>query len=320
MLAARAALQVVGQCRQLAAKVVARSVRGGLDFMRRQFQGGTEKPDAEPLSDEARLDAKRMNWLPMRTEVLYGERAHAAETNLLERDSKLGGKHYPAADALLAKLLAQVTGQHDYSFQLFILKNASRNAVARPGGFLYLDQGLIDDPIQLPKAHFALAHEIAHVLQRHETRELQGMIVDSFSTRDEMQKAIANVRTDPAAVLANVKVGKDIYARHHADQELQADSCAARLLARVYNEPRELAHALDAFLKDLPAPEAQSAPAAAPNSSAPPMDSKTATQAAELAALTHEIVASPAARHPTTQERTDNLKAIYAEINAGITP
>ncbi len=61
------------------------------------------------------------------------------------------------------------------------------------------------------KARFALAHEVAHVLQRHETKELQGMIVDSFTAKDEMQKAILNAKKDPDGLLRNVKVGKDIY-------------------------------------------------------------------------------------------------------------
>jgi predicted Zn-dependent protease len=71
------------------------------------------------------------------------------------------------------------------------------NAMARPGGFLYVDQGLLSDSKAKLKARFALAHEVAHVLQRHETKELQGLIVDSFTAKDEMQKAILNAKKDP---------------------------------------------------------------------------------------------------------------------------
>ena len=285
------------------------------------------KPE-DALTD-IRLKAKRSNWLPMKTEVLYGERLHAQETNILSRDSRIGKRLYPVADAMFADIMAKIGEQHPYNFQLFILKNSSRNAIARPGGFLYVDQGLLDDEEQWPKAHFAIAHEVAHVLQRHETRELQGLIVDSFGTAADIKKAIAKSAKDPEAVLANVKVGKDSYTRHHADQELQADSCSARLLSRVYTERGELAQALDAFLNDLspmdtepiPAVAATDAPAATDDASDTLLtkDAKKIKDAAQLAKLSHSIVTEPAARHPNTKERTENLKAMHAELTAPVT-
>jgi len=263
-----------------------------------------EAVDTKGISADARLTAKRLNWLPMQTEVLYGERAHAQETKILARESKQGKKLYPVADTLLSNILAGVGEPYDYEFKLFILKNATRNAVARPGGFLYIDQGLLDDKPPFRKANFALAHEIAHVLQRHETKELQSMVVDSFTAADQMKKAIAKAKEEPGALLDNIKVGKDIYSRHHADQELQADSCAARLLSTVYPEPRDLAGTLDAFLKELP-PVRVVIPETAPQ-----------TKEAELAATAHTIVATPADRHPDTNERRRNLDDIYREITA----
>ena len=146
-------------------------------------------PASSKLTASTKLAAKQLNWLPMATEVAYGERLHQDEPALLERDSKLGLKHYPVADKILAQILDSVGEPQEYQFKLYILKNASRNAAARPGGFLYLDQGLVDDPAHLPKAYFALAHEVAHVLQRHETKELQSTIVDSVSSKDDLMKS-----------------------------------------------------------------------------------------------------------------------------------
>jgi len=266
-----------------------------------------KKPDDNALLEEARLRAKRSNWLPMKTEVIFGERSHAQETNILARDSKMGKKLYPLADAMLDDINNKIGEEHDYKFQLFILKNSTRNAIARPGGFLYLDQGLLDDPSQFSKAHFALAHEIAHVLQRHETRELQGMIVDSFRTKKDLEDAIRKSHSDPAVVLEKVEISKGSYTRHHIDQELQADSCSARLLARVYASRTDLADAVNGFLKDLPPPQAPAVADAEPAS-------QTGSKAEAIAAKAHDIVTIPASRHPNTQERTQNLVSIYKEL------
>ena len=274
-------------------------LKKGLDLLPGRSAAPANKGE---LSDSTRLAAKQLNWLPMNAEVLYGEESHKGETNILGRESKLGQKNYPVADGILSDILSKVSEKHDYNFKLFILKNATHNAMARPGGLLYLDQGLLDTPELRPKAYFALAHELAHVLQRHETKELQSLVVDSIHTKDDLMKVMSNVKTEPAAILAHVKVGKDVFSQHHSDQELQADSCATRLLSRVFTDRQELAITLDAFLRDLPPPEpvaARSAPR---------------TDADKLATIGHDIVNTPLKRHPSTQERSANLRGIYNEI------
>jgi Peptidase family M48 len=255
------------------------------------------------VSGSAKHAAKQMNWLPMSAEVLYGERAHVQETSVLDRDSKLGRKFYLVADKLLSDVLSGIGESHDYKFRIYILKNSTRNAMARPGGFIYVDQGLIENAAYHPKAYFAVAHEIAHVLQRHETKELQSMIIDSVQTKNDIAKVVTRVRGDPAAVLEYVKVQKNVFTQHHIDQELQADACAARILGHVLPDTRQLAGSLQAFLKDLPkvAPVAANAHASA-------------NGVEKLADTAQSIVKDPVRRHPTSQQRYENLRSMYAEV------
>lgn len=271
------------------------------------FRGGTGAGAVAGGQMEAstKLAAKQLNWLPMSAEVAFGEKAHSQETALLERDSRAGKRFYPIADAMLSEILAAVEEPHAYSFKLFILKNSTHNAVARPGGFLYLDQGLVEDPSHKPKAYFALAHEVAHVLQRHETKEMQSMVVDSFTVKDDLIKTISNVRSNPNSILAHVKVEKNRFIQHHSDQELQSDSCAARLLGRALPDQKALAVSLNAFLDNLSKPEVK------PGLPPPKSDVD------KLAQSVHEIVDSPLKRHPNNEERQKNLRAIYAEISGG---
>jgi hypothetical protein len=250
----------------------------------------------------AKLAAKQLNWLPMSAEKLYGERAHRTETNVLPRESKLGKKYYPVADRMLQEILTRIDQPHEYEFQLFILKSSGRNAAARPGGYLYVDQGLIDDPAQHPKAYFALAHEVAHVLQRHETKELQSMVIDSIKLKDDLVTTLSRVKGEPGVILNHVKVGKNLFTRHHIDQELQSDSCAAKLLSRALADRRQLTDAVNAFLRDLGKPE-PTRPAPAPQS-----------DAERLARTVHDVVDTPIRRHPNSQEREHNLRAILDEI------
>lgn len=261
-------------------------------------------PASNKLSASTKLAAKQLNWLPMTTEVAYGERLHQQEAAILERDSKLGQKYYPVADKLLREVLDNVGEGHEYEFKLFILKNSSRNAAARPGGFLYVDQGLVDNDAQLPKAYFALAHEVAHVLQRHETKELQSNVIDSISSKDDLMRLVTTSRGDPNATLAYIKVERNRFTRHHVDQELQADSCAVRLLSRALPDQKALAASINAFVNDLPKAEYAQA------SQAPPTDE------GKLAQSVHDIVDTPVKRHPNNEERLQNLRSIYSEITS----
>ncbi len=260
-------------------------------------------PASNKLSASTKLAAKQLNWLPMPAEVAYGERLHKEEVAILERDSKLGQKFYPIADKMLEEVLASVGEPHEYQFKLFILKNSSRNATARPGGFLYLDQGLVDDPAQLPKGYFAVAHEIAHVLQRHETKELQSNVVDSISSKDDLMNVVTRSQGDPNVILSYVKIEKNRFTRHHVDQELQADSCAVRLLSRALPDQTALAESINAFVNDLPKSEQ------VPGSPAPQSDE------GKLARSVHDVVDTPVKRHPNNEERLQNLRSIYAEIS-----
>ena len=260
-------------------------------------------PSTDKLGASAKLAAKQLNWLPMTAEVGYGERQHQQETDTLDRDSRLGRQHYPVADRMLQAILASVGQPHDYQFQLFILKNSTRNAVARPGGFLYVDQGLIDDPAHWPKAYFAVAHEVEHVLQRHETKELQSNVIDAVSSKDDLLRVMTGSRGDPNLILNYVKVEKGRFTQHHVDQELQADSCAVRLLSRALPDQQALAASINAFIADLPPPQEQNTAASA-------------TDEAKLARSVHDVVDTPVKRHPTNRERVQNLQSIKAEIGS----
>ena len=277
-------------------------------------------PQQSDISNDLRRMIKQLDWLPMAAEVEYGRRDHErALDDILDRDSKEGRKLYPIADALLKDILSKVDEPVGYNFQLFILKTDDHNAIARPGGFVYLDAGLIKNPKLRPKAQFALAHEVGHVLQRHETLELQGLIVDSFAFKKELLEAINSMKGNPSTVLAKVKLEKHQYVRYHLDQELQADSCSARLLGRVYDDAPALARSLQAFIEDLP-PEGAIAPGvgvASADTTATPAN-KTVIEVQKVTSVTEEIVNEPVNSHPSSGERRANLTAMYTELQGEI--
>jgi hypothetical protein len=254
------------------------------------------------LRDNYRAALKRGNWLPMSTEVAYGQRAHDLIANsLLVRDSD-PGKLYPQADALLEEIKKGIEKPHSYELQIFIRLEPTLNASALPGGFLYLDAGLLENPKMHDMARFALAHEVGHVLQRHETRELQGVIVDSYDDSRELEKAVKESHKNAeqaVALLKHVKISKDNYVRHTMDQELQADACALRLILNVHHDGKELAASAQAFVDNLP-----------------PSKPDPVRPAPDLTEVMQEFVTLPRDRHPSSAERIRTLRDVQSSLLA----
>lgn len=276
--------------------------RGLIDIVDGKEQKIDVEAGKEELSATYRTELKRGVWLPMSTEVEYGRRTHEVLAGtLLDSDSKLGQELYPRAVSLLDEIKRGIAGSHDYDFKVFIREEPTFNAMALPGGYLYVDVGLLKEPKQYDKARFALAHEVGHVLQRHETRELQGLIVDSYQDGKELRAAVTGARDDrdgAVTLLRNVKISKDNYVRHTLDQELQADACGARLIFNAYPGGKELSASAKAFIDSLAAAKPPVAPPASP----------------EFPEVLHGFVTLPEDRHPGSDERARNLREVQARL------
>ena len=114
---------------------------------------------------------------------------------------------------------------------------------------------------------------------------------------------------NPTAALAYIKIEKNRLTQHHVDQELQADSCAVRLLSRALPDQKTLAASINAFINDLPKADSHVTAVSAPQS-----------DEGKLARSVHDIVDTPAKRHPNNEERLQNLRSIYSELSLGALP
>lgn len=210
----------------------------------------------------ARATARTMNWLPMSLERQLGVQMHEEQPGLIDRASKTPRLRaaYKTADTMLEKILAAISEPHPYTFQLFVTRGQVGNAQAIPGGYLYLNFGALPTEKEKPKdrqtkeraARFMLAHEIAHVLKRHQTREVQGRVFDTLDTIDKVAKFFDAKNGQPNAqvVLGAAAYLKHLHESYSPDQEKQADACAIRILASI--DPLEARHAFASFMDGLP--------------------------------------------------------------------
>jgi beta-barrel assembly-enhancing protease len=113
--------------------------------------------------------ASALNLFSERQELELGRRAAAqAESQLpMLRDDQV--QSY--VNGIVRRLAASAPGPR-FSYQARVVNAADINAFALPGGFLYVNRGLIDAARTEDELAGVLAHEVAHVALRHPTEQL----------------------------------------------------------------------------------------------------------------------------------------------------
>jgi hypothetical protein len=73
---------------------------------------------------------------------------------------------------LLSSSILEIRDRKDISYKFFIVKSDEINAFSHVGGYVYINQGLIDYFVSDPELQFVIGHEIAHVDLKHCTKKI----------------------------------------------------------------------------------------------------------------------------------------------------
>jgi len=251
------------------------------------------------LRTTLRLAGKNLNWLPMEAERMLGERMHHdMAADFLDGERKANKPAVSHANQLMQSLLANVKDELPYKFQIDVRK-ASGNAQALPGGFLIIDRDLVAVPKNEDKAYFALAHELAHVLQRHETRAIQARLTDTIDSFDGLRKLIDGVNSTPGNVMAYSNELMTRFVVFSKDQEMQADACAVRLLDAALHDRKKLHQVIQSYQASLP----------------PATPDLVAANQLGMFVENVQKMEKLGEQHPNTQARSANLQRMLVEVD-----
>lgn len=78
----------------------------------------------------------------------------------------------------IVNILNEQTDEHPYEFKIYIINMPIENAFAAPGGHIAVTTGLLNNAESYEEVAGILAHEMAHVLKRHTTKNL----IDQYAT------------------------------------------------------------------------------------------------------------------------------------------
>lgn len=73
----------------------------------------------------------------------------------------------------LGNQLARVTDRSDLTWHFTVVDSREVNAFALPGGYIYINRGLIERAQTMSQVAGVLGHEIGHVVKRHSVEQMQ---------------------------------------------------------------------------------------------------------------------------------------------------
>ena len=141
--------------------------------------------------------------------------------------------------------LVATTDRLDLGFRFFVVEDASLNAFAAPGGFVGMNSGLIVATRSESELASVLAHEIAHVTQRHIVRAIDHANRSSLPVLAGVLAAVVigagNVEAGQAAAAAVIGSAAQRQINFTRENEMEADRVGIRMLSAAGFDPREMA-------------------------------------------------------------------------------
>lgn len=188
-------------------------------------------------------------------EVQLGEQ-YAAQV-----DSQLPIIHDAALERyinLLGDSIANVTSRADLDWHFEIVNTDVVNAFALPGGFIYVNRGIIEHADKMDELAGVMAHEIGHVVKRHSVKQMQQMQGANIGVA--LACTLTNVCQSQAAPTVINGIGTVVFAKFSREDEAEADEEGFSYLVKAGISPEGMV----SFFKKLLAIEQQSGGSSVP--------------------------------------------------------
>lgn len=137
----------------------------------------------------------------------------------LVRDARVVGY----VDAL-GKEIARKTDRASLEWKFYVVNSDAVNAFAVPGGFIYVNRGLIDRARRLDQLAGVLGHEIGHIVERHSVEQMKKATGANIGV--SLLCTLTNVCDKALSQVVINAAGSALFAKYSRSHEMEADSQA----------------------------------------------------------------------------------------------
>jgi len=152
----------------------------------------------------------------------------------------------------LGNRIAKLTSRSDLQWQFQVVNSDVVNAFALPGGFVYVNRGVLDRASNMSEVAGVMAHEIEHVVRRHSVKQMEQ--AQGANVGVGILCALTGVCQSGVAQAAIQVGGTAVFAKFSRTDEVQADEGGFNNVMRAGISPR----GMYTFFQKLLAEEQQS--------------------------------------------------------------
>ena len=182
----------------------------------------------------------------------------------------------------LGNRIAKLTSRGDLDWHFAVVNTDVVNAFALPGGYIYVNRGVLERASTMDELAGVIGHEIEHVVKRHTVKQLEQQ--QEANVGLSLACALTSVCNSQVAQTAIQIGGTAVFAKFSRADEIQADEGGFQNLMRAGISPVGM---LTFFQKLLAEEQAQGGSGS---------------------------VAPWFADHPGTQDRIDDIKRMLAQV------
>lgn len=148
----------------------------------------------------------------------------------------------------LGNQLARTTSRADLDWHFAVVNTNVINAFALPGGYVYVNRGVLSHASNESELAGVLAHEIEHVVQRHSVKQMEQ--VNNANIGVALACTLTNVCSNQVAQAAIQVGGSAYFAKNSRADEVQADEGGFNTVMRAGINPRGMLTFFDKLLAE----------------------------------------------------------------------
>jgi beta-barrel assembly-enhancing protease len=136
----------------------------------------------------------------------------------------------------LGNQLARTTSRADLAWHFAVVNTDVINAFALPGGYIYVNRGVLEQASNESEVASVLAHEIEHVVRRHSVKQMEQ--VNNANIGVALACTLTNVCNNQVTQAAIQVGGSAYFAKNSRADEVQADEGGFSTMVRAGINPR----------------------------------------------------------------------------------
>jgi beta-barrel assembly-enhancing protease len=149
---------------------------------------------------------------------------------------------------VLGDSIAKLADDRSLDWQFFVVNSSEVNAFAVPGGYIYVNRGLIERTQRMDQLAGVLGHEIGHVIRRHSVQQMEK--AQGANVGVTLACVLTSVCNNQATAAAINVGGSALFAKFSRDDEAEADEEGVKNVVRAGIDPRGIPEMFQILLNE----------------------------------------------------------------------